>query len=490
MAIIMVNMMKIKKWLLLAAAVHASTLMAADILKTDSYFTTQQYDLAKAGYMEAAKLGNPHAYYQLARMYAKGLGVEQDVINALIYYSLAAEYDYFNAQKVIDNTLAKLPAESKATFIKVMNDYKSKLGKQTIDANYFPIVLQNSLSTKITFDGREKLKRTFYSEDFMGDSIANLNNLAIEEGGNENTTYMSTPNEPYLILDIDIAEDGSIRNYFEVQNMGGSAERLINEFILFPQPKPSINNQHTSFVHRVFLGAAVYSKSILIDKSEHMYAQILRTSKTLKQGTTLNDRYQYAMSLLNFPWLTSEPQEAEQKLLALAKLGHPSAMYEYGMLLYREQRNIPEAINWISQSSKYGLIRAEFRLAMILNTSPWVQQDKSKALFWFSSAMNKGDINASIRAIDIKLNAKDKSLIDVESAVQDLKNIEYQHGNNPEYYYLLALSYRDREARDFSQFVRNMRIAINRGNSLNWLTSEWQELLDKSTVGNVYINDK
>ncbi|MDN3476447.1 sel1 repeat family protein [Pseudoalteromonas sp. APC 3355] len=487
----MVNMMKKKiKWLLLAAAVHASTLMAADILKTDSYFTAQQYDLAKAGYIEAAKLGNPHAYYQLARMYARGLGVKQDVVNALIYYSLAAEYDYFDAQKVIDNTLATLSTDSKASFIKVMEDYKVKLGKQAIDAKYFPVILQGSLPSKVTFDGNEKLKHLFYSEDFMEDSIANLNNLAIEEGGNEDATYMSTPKEPYLILDIDIAADGSIRNYFEVQNMGGSAKRLINEFILFPQPKPSINNQHISFVHRVFLGAAVYSKSILIDKNEPMYAQILRTSKKLKQGTTLNERYQYAMALLNFPWLTSEPQEAEQKLLAIAKLGHPSAMYEYGMLLYREQRNIPEAIEWISQSSKYGLIRAEYRLGMLLNSSPWVQQDQSKALFWFSSAMSKGDINSAIRAIDIKLTAKDKSLYDIESAVQDLKNIEHQHDNNPEYYYLLALSYRDREARDFSQFVRNMRTAISRGISANWDTREWQSLLEKSTVGTVYITDE
>lgn len=478
------------KWLLLATVINTFTLQAADILKTDSYFTAQQYELAKNGYIDAAKLGNPHAYYQLARMYAKGLGVEQDVINALIYYSLAAEYDYFDAQKVIDNTLATLAPESKTAFIKIMNDYKAKLGKQAIDAKYFPVVLENSLSTKITFDGREKLKRTFYSEDFMEDSIANLNNLAIEEGGNEDATYMSTPKEPYLILDIDIAADGSIRNYFAVQNMGGSTARLINEFILFPQPKPSINNQHTNFVHRVFLGAAGYSKSILIDKNEPMYAQILRTSKRLKQGTTLSHRYQYAIALLNFPWLTSDPQEAEQKLLVLAKQGHPSAMFEYGMLLYREQRNISEAINWISQSSKYGLIRAEFRLAMILNSSPWVLQDQSKALFWFSSAMSKSHINSAIRAIDIKLTAKDKSLLDIESAVQNLKNIEHQHGNNPEYYYLLALSYRDREARDFSQFVRNMRTAISRGNSANWDTSEWQSLLEKSTVGTVYITDE
>ncbi|MFY8328140.1 tetratricopeptide repeat protein [Pseudoalteromonas sp. ZZD1] len=478
------------KWFLFATFINTLTVQAADILKTDSYFTAKQYDLAKTGYMEAAKLGNPHAYYQLARMYTKGLGVEQDVINALIYYSLAAEYDYFDAQKVIDNTLVTLAPESKAAFIKVMNDYKSKLGKQAIDAKYFPIIQQDSLSKHITFDGSEKLKRAFYSEDFMEDSIANLNNLAIEEGGNEDATYMPTPKEPYLILDIDIAEDGSIRNYYEVQNMGGPASRLINEFILFPQPKPSIDNQPTNFVHRVFLGAAVYSKSILIDKNEPMYAQILRTSKRLKQGTKLNERYQYAMALLNFPWLTSNPIEAEQKLLALAKLGHPSAMYEYGMLLYREQRNITEGIYWISQASKYGLIRAEFRLGMILNSSPWVQQDQSKALFWFSSAMNKGDVNAAIRAIDIKLTAHDKSLLNIESAVQDLKNIEHTHANNPEYYYLLALSFRDRETRDFSQFVSNMRIAINRGNSLNWNTSEWQELLDKSTVGTVYITDE
>ncbi|MDQ9093920.1 sel1 repeat family protein [Pseudoalteromonas haloplanktis] len=483
-------MKKNTKWLLFATAIYASTLTAADILKTDSYFTAQHYDLAKSGYLEAAQLGNPHAYYQLARIYAKGLGVEQDIINALIYYSLAAEYNYFDAQKVIDNTLLKLPTESQAAFKKVMNDYKSKQGKSVIDAKYFPVLKQATITARVTFDDKAQLEPVFYSEDFVDNSIANMNNLAIEEGGNEDAFFMSTPKEPYLILDIDIAPDGSVRNYFEVQKLGGPVSRLIEEFVHFPQPKPSINGHHIDFVHRVFLGAAGHSKSTLVNENEQMYSQILRVARKLAKGESLNERYQHAMALLNFPWLTQEEGEAEKKLLALANIGHPGAMYEYGLLLYREQRDIPTAINWISQSSKYGLVRSEYRLGMILNSSPWVQQDQRKALFWFSSAMNKGDINSAIRAIDIKLNAKDKSLIDVESAVLDLQEIEHKHANNPEYYYLLALSFRDRKARDFSKFVSNMRTAIKRGNSANWDTSEWQALLDRSTVGRVYITEQ
>ncbi|MFC1518611.1 tetratricopeptide repeat protein [Pseudomonadota bacterium] len=477
-------------WLLLAVFLHTSSVIAADILKTDSYFTAQQYDQARIGYIEAAALGNPHAYYQLARIYAKGLGVEKDMINALIYYSLAAEYDYFDAQKVINETLSRLPQESQTAFLAIMSDYKSKHGKQVIDAQYFPFLKQDTLNEKVTFEGKAELERVFYSEDFVDDSIASLNNSAIDEGEEYDGYYMSTPKEPYLILDIDIAPDGSIRQYAEVQKLGAPAQRLINEYILFPQPKPTFKNDHIGFVHRVFLGAAGYSKSALVTENKPMYDQIRYLSRQLKQGTTLSEQYQYAMALLNFPWLPQEKGEAEQKLLQLSQIGHPGAMYEYGLLLYRQQRDIPSAIHWISQASKYGLTRAEYRLGMILTTSPWVQPDEAKALFWFSSAMEKGHIEAAIRSIDIKLNAKDKSLRDVESAIQDLHTLQTTHQNNPEYYYLLALSYRDRPARDFSLFVSNIRTAINRGNSANWDTSEWQDLLERSTVGTVYITDQ
>jgi TPR repeat protein len=487
----MENLMKtIIKWFSLATLISFCNVQAADILKADRYFTEQQYELARSEYVKAAQLGNPHAYYQLARIYAQGLGVEQDIINALINYSLAAEYDYFDAQQVINDTLTKLPAEAQESFVKIMNDYKATQGKQAIDAKYFPIINQNTLSKRITFNGELSLKHIFHSDDFITDSVASLNNLAIEEGGNEDAAYMSSPKQPYLILDIDIAPDGSVRHYSIVQSLGGNTSNLIQQFVLFPQEKPFLNNQYINFVQRVFLGAAGYSKSILVDKNEVMYSQILRTYKRLKQGKTLNEQYQYAMALLNFPWLAKKPKEAELQLLTLAQKGHPGAMYEYGMLLYREQRDIPTAINWISQSGKYGLIRAEYRLGMILNSSPWVQHNEKKALFWFESAMKKGDINAAIRAINITLTAKDRSLINVESAVNNLNNIGQHHANNPEYFYLLALSYRDRQERDFSKFVSNMRTAISRGNSANWDTSAWQTLLDKSTVGTVYITDE
>lgn len=52
-----------------------------DLLKANDNFKDQQYDLAFQNYQQGAQLGNAHAYYQLGVMYAKGLGVEADVVN-------------------------------------------------------------------------------------------------------------------------------------------------------------------------------------------------------------------------------------------------------------------------------------------------------------------------------------------------------------------------------------------------------------------------
>lgn len=466
------------------------TTFSADIFKTDKLFNSQQYDLAKQGYLEASRIGNPHAYYQLGVMHSKGLGVKPDQLNALIYFSLAAEYKFHDSEQVVQKMLSKVPEENKRTISDILLEFREKNGKLKIATKFFPILNNANLDKKFTFNGENKLESKYYSEDGFSEGL----NAGYEGGtfSNEDEdeesfyTPISTPRKPYLIIDHDVATDGSKRNITEVQKIG-SALTLLDEYALFPLPVPTFDGKAVEFIHRSYMGSAAYNKFKLADVAPNLYGNIIRTVKKLKSSSAISDRFQYMMALQNFPWLKQDVGEVENGLLELSKQGHSGAMFEYGLKLYREQTEIEQAIHWISEASKYGLARAEYRLGKLLTSSPWVKYDERKALFWFNSAVEKDHIAATLKAIELRLTATDKNLHDVESAIRLLDKIEAKQRNNPEYFYLLALSHKDRKNRDFTQVIEYLEKAIFMGQTKNWDTNEWQDLLSKLTQGRVTI---
>ncbi|MDU0352508.1 hypothetical protein RS130_00055 [Paraglaciecola aquimarina] len=298
---------------------------------------------------------------------------------------------------------------------------------------------------------------------------------------------MSTPKLPFLILDHDIARDGTVRNLIDIQKMGTTLS-IKNEYSLFPMPPPVYKEQPVEFIHRAYMGAATYSKFTMVRENEPMYENIIRSTKKLKSATSLNQQYQYAMALQNFTWLAQEENEVNRRLLSLSKQGHPLAMYEYGLKLYREQSDIPQAVEWISLAASYGLANAEYRLGKLLTTSPWIEQDE-KAVFWFDSALEKGHLPATLKAIELKLTASDQSLHNQDTAVALLEKIAANQTSNPEYFYLLALSHKNRKNRDFTLVIENLEKAIFMGRAKNWDTAEWQDLLARLTQGRVTISE-
>ena len=128
-------------------------------------------------------------------------------------------------------------------------------------------------------------------------------------------------------------------------------------------------------------------------------------------------------------------------------------------------------------------------MGKLLQTSPWVVSDEKKALFWFESAAEKGDEAASLHVAKIKLTAADKTLRDVSGAIQHLEDIASSQNLNPEYQYLLSISYRLRPERDFKKSVALLEKAISMGMRTNWDTSEWQALLARMLQGNISVTD-
>lgn len=491
--------------LLLMPFASASTAFTANNL-----YHQQNYEQARIAYLDAAKLGNPHVYYQLGTIYYKGEGIKSNLLSSIIWFSLAAEYQYNDSENIVAQLIATVAEDHRTDVYQLIESYKKTHGKKAITEKYLPQTITANLNKKVTF-GREGSIDNHYEN---ANELFDFNEVAesfsedltfdgsddIEEGESFDDSYDQTtrsikkdPSQlPFLaVIDYDIAPDGSIRNITNSYMKGRAAnlEAAIHHFSLHSLPAPTFDGKRINFIHRGYLGIASYPIDKVKTQHKNFYDWGRRTIKKLKQSEVPQDRFKYAMALIYFPWIIQEEGTAPSILKALAEEGHVKAQFEYGLYLYREQIDPEQALKWLSLASQFGLTKAQYHLARILQDSPWVVEDETKALFWYEKAAENKHSTASLKLAEIKLLANDESLRDQASAIETLKSIEQAQEENPEYHYLVAVSHLTGEFRDFSKVVKHLRLAISQGQTLNWDVSNWEEQLAQWTTGNVTIKD-
>ncbi|WNC69172.1 hypothetical protein RI845_03200 [Thalassotalea nanhaiensis] len=466
----------------------------ATIKKADRYFLEQKYNLALNEYLVAAETVSPKAYYQLGVMHYKGLGTAADNIKALVWFSMAADFNYDNSVEIVNNLIANVQPAEKAEVTQLIKSSQEALARQLVYRNYAPIIIEENLSNKLLFDDMPDLSDANIVTD-MGFS----NSLSMNDGysggglsggaddmGSSAESFESESDafpeeEPYfLIADYDVGPDGSIRNITEVK-ASGDVKSVLFDLSFNTLPKPTLNDKNVYFVNRTYLGIASYNKWRMQRDYNYFYTKMRKLTSKLDDSDSPKDKYNQAMALLNFPWLKQEKGYVDQLLKAAAEHGYVMAKYEYGLKLYREQTDFKQAVHWIFEAAKQEHSHAQYRLARILQDSPWVVNDENNALFWFEQASEKDHLPAKLKTAEIKLVAKDEQLIDVDGAIEILADIAEPQADNPEYHYLQAMAHLKMEPRQLAKTVEYLESAIKLGNEFNWDTSAWQKELDSWT---------
>ncbi|MGJ8630572.1 MAG: tetratricopeptide repeat protein [Glaciecola sp.] len=496
------RMSKHIKYLLAALFMCVNTAVVASVFEADNFYRQQNFEQARLLYLSAAEVGSPHAYYQLGTIYFKGQGTPANITSALIWFSLAAEYQYNDSGNIVRQLIENIPAEKRINVDALVSAFKKKYGKQQIEKKYLPEIITANLNEKVTFGDDSKLDNTDDVLDEINDEFFNTEDDFIFEDDDEEqelgtadsftSSSSSLLNLPiFAVIDHDVAADGSIRNITKLHTIGRQANinSRIYELSINDQPKPSFKGQPTHFINRRYIGLAKYSRARLRNNHGELYGSVRRTVKKLLKNERPDDKYKYAMMMLYFPWLEQHEGETLALLQTLSKEGHVNAQYEYGLYLYREQIDPAQAIKWLSLASQSGLAKAEYQLAKITQDSPWVVQDDKKSLFWFESAAQKGHAGARLKAAEIKLLSQNEALLDHLGAIAYLQQIEATENNNPEYHYLVAISHRKGESRNIPEAVSALRLAIAKGERLNWDVSYWEYLLSRWTTGNVYLKE-
>ncbi len=462
----------------------------------DDSFNKKDFDKARIEYIKAASMGNVRAYYRLADIYLHGLGREKDQITAILWLSLASEYDYRESKKI----LAKLLSGFNQTQLTIIDTARAafieKRGKEQVSNLYEPEILKDNLAHKILFSESEGLDidTSFTNESFDDDfnstiDIANemlgafvgLDTIDEDDGLSEQKDY----NEYYyLVAEYDVAPDGSVRNIEPIQLLGNGEQRHgVFALASYDFTPPTFAKTKVYKSQRAYLGAASFDNRRFRQSHKTVYSQIKRQVAKFKNSDLAMDKYQYAKALMNFPFLPREEGQVEQLLMTAIKADIPMAKLELGLKLYREQSDIKEGIYWITEAAKQGITEAEYRLARLFVESPWVKPDEHKAQKWFKSAVEKQHTHAIRKYAELQLFANDKSLLNPDQAFEQLKVIETLQQENPQFYYLLARAASLSTQETHAVAVKQLKQAIHLAKFYNWPTNEWNNLLKNWTRG-------
>jgi TPR repeat protein len=488
--------------------VFSFSTFATTLSQADSYYDKQQYDLALNEYLKAAADNEGKAFYQLGVIYYRGLGVKADSIKALVWFSLAAKYNFGDAKDVVENLFKHANEADKNKLNRQVNIVKNKLKKNALYLDYMPEINVLTLNSKVRFGDEDELdpadllkERESFGINMFG--VDNNASASISSDGaygapsagvdvNSGILNVGAASSFYLIAEYDIAPDGSIRNVIAKDSTGNEeSDHALYDLRRSNIENPTLLENQAHFAGISYRGIASFNKYRMKKRFSYLYKTVRRQRTALQESDDPIDSYKYAMLLQKFPWLAYNNEQAMETLKQAAEYGYALAEYQYGLKLYQQQTDPKQAIFWIAQAAKDGVQQAQYRLGDLLKNSPWIIQDEKKAIFWFDEAARQGHVIAKQKAAEIKILTDNEQLKDIAGGALSLAEIEQQQKEDPQYHYLQAMAHAQMQNRDLSKAVKYIRRAISYGKSLNWDVSGWKEQLKNWTSGgSVTIQDE
>ncbi|WP_158968599.1 tetratricopeptide repeat protein [Paraglaciecola sp. L3A3] len=465
-----------------------------NIVEADWLYEQGQFNQANNQYQLAAQIGNSRAMHTLGVMYYQGQGVEKDLVIATMWFNLAAHHGD-TASKVSAAYLAKqLTKVQQASLQKLLDKYSESHSQANINTTYYPTLRNELIGSKITHGIHDITHSNLEDEfwEFEQDADFEEDEFFNDDSYSPSSSLTSQSNRPfYLIADILVETDGSVRDIEVVQKWGNTliALRKLAESHYTPS---TINNTPIPIHKRITLGISVdHLRKIDLAEvlSRAVYKSITKVLINTRDSDNPSDQYQLAITLMNFPGLTQTSEQVDQLLLSAATQGVAQAQYVYANKLYQELNDIPAAIYWLSEAAKQSFANAEYRLGELFLISPWITYNQEKAAFWLNRAAQQGHVFALRRAAAIMLGTDQDQLKDPQTAMEYLQHIATKEKNNPEYHYLLALAHNQKIPRDRMLAIKSLNRAIFLGDQLSWNTNDWQQQLTRWQTGSVTVQD-
>lgn len=432
---------------LACATSHATT---ADLYTAQDAYNKGDYQQAFEAYRNLAELGQPTAQFDLAVMYARGLGGEQNELKAYAWASIAADNGDSNGRALA----AKLRPDLAPDFEKSVEALRAQFGPKALDERLLPKIQSSEAAEALE---RESCRSVHPSTPEFPP--------AAWEKGVQGVVY----------AEYTVVPDGNARNmrivYAQPQGVFDAAVRDALLHSRFPVPgndsKPIHCTMYYDFVKAAAFASAHPTLSGFVQRT-HVEALTGRPSSQLLYGLLLS----------GLPELRRPRSEALYWFLKAAQAGSSIAQYQVGYSLLTGwgcERDENKGLEWMHHAADQDQPNAQVALAEHLLRGTPDDEKVKQAKTWLERAAATGSRDGKVHLAALLAASPDASVRDPSRAralsEEAFANLE----DDPTGFEIRAAA--EANAGNFGPAADTQQKAIERASHLGWNLAPLKERL-------------
>jgi TonB family protein len=428
-------------------------ILAAIPARADLYSAQMAYkkgDLATAfkQFKEMAELGQPQAQYDMAVMYARGEGIDQNNIYAHAWASLAAQNGEVKGQELAE----KLQPNLTPTSLGISTDIQSKYSQSALDARLMPHILKGK-----EYEDRDPVRP---SKPFIPE-------YPIEAARN------GIQGEAYV--EFIVAPDGHPRLPRILYALpSGFFEEVVRESVLRSVYLPArINGEPISTSVSMMYNFTVPGVTI------HNYDGLERKvhdTELKAEGGDPQAQMLYGMMLAGLPQLKRSYNQALPWFLKAAQAGSPYAQYQIGTGLLQGrgcQCDSSKGEIWLQKAAQADQPDAQVSLAEYLLKGEPTRESVAGAVVWLERASKQGNGSAKLLLSAILAATPISGVRDPSRALTLVDGLEHDYKSDPSVWEIRAAANASRG--DFKAAVKAQSKAVSDATHLGWDLAQLQQ---------------
>lgn len=422
--------------LLSALALLLSPAAWADLFTAQLAYDKGDYQRAFHDYRELAELGQPVAQFNLAIMYAKGMGISQSDIHAYAWASLAVENGQPGAKSLADKLRSQLAPGSE----KIADDIAAPYRRAALETRLMPKIEDDQGTAGQCRPVKIAMPTYPLSASFggiQGNVLAEFTVMPDGSGRNPRIVY-----SPVDAFD-EPARWSVLHTRFAVRATG---ERAIHCHLLY---RFAAQNQT----------AASYPQLEAFVEAAHKKAEMGDTSS----------EYLYGMMLAGFPQLGHRDTDALPWFLKAAQKGQRQAQYAVGSsLLFGRGCRCEEtkAEIWLRKAAEADEPHAQVALAEFALRGTPDAAGIQKAKLWLERAAASGNHDGMLYLSALLAATSAEQLRDPARALTLLDKVRKDLGGDPIEFDIRAAALA--ASGQFGKAVDSEKKALSTAHELNW----------------------
>lgn len=430
----------------LLALIAVAAFLSAAPARADLYSAAQAYEkgdfaAAFAQFKELAELGQPHAQFNLAVMYARGEGVAHSNTNAHAWASLAAQNGEARGKGLADELEPTLTPNS----LQFSSALQAEYSQAKLNERLLPRVLHGK-----EYEDRDppRLLKA-YAPSYPSDA---------ERKGIQGDTY----------VEFTVAPDGHPRMPRILYSLpSGYFEESVRDSIMRSTFLPARINGEPILASMSMLYHFV-NKSVTIRDYGNLESRVNETRLKAEAGDP-SAQMLYGMMLAGLPQLKQTYDKAVPWFLKAAQAGAPYAQYQIGIGLLHGRGcqcdNIKGEI-WLEKAAQADQSDAQVSLAEYLLKDKPSTEALQGAVVWLERATKQNNITAKLLLSSILAANPLADMRDPARALALTDGMQHTYKEDPGFWEIRAAAFASRA--DYNAASKAQSQALNEATHLGW----------------------